>query len=117
MKQDAFIVAYMRRNHPRAPYELRDTPMGWQLRSRHPDTGKLVSIDIRAERVFPGDEHRAAREWAKEPYLPNWELWQVVERPHRFIAGIHVYAQLVFAIEVQPNILETDPGPLDARVP
>ena len=53
----------------------------------------------------------------REPYLPNWGLWQDAAQPHRFFAGIHVYAQLVYAIEVKPNILETDPGPLDARVP
>lgn len=53
----------------------------------------------------------------REPCLRNWDLWQDNDRPHRFFAGIHAYAQLVFAIEVKPNILETDPGPLDARVP
>lgn len=52
-----------------------------------------------------------------EPHLPNWEAWRCPEAyPHKLFAGIHYYAQLVYAIEVQQNLFVTDPGPLDARV-
>jgi hypothetical protein len=53
----------------------------------------------------------------RERHLPNWALWQLTDQPDRVLAGVDAYAQLVYAIEVKPNILETDPGPLDARVP
>jgi hypothetical protein len=32
-------------------------------------------------------------------------------------ADVHAYAQLVYELEAKPCQLETDPGPLDARVP
>jgi hypothetical protein len=33
------------------------------------------------------------------------------------IMGAERYAQMQFALETKDNILESDPGPLDARVP
>ena len=55
-------------------------------------------------------------------YHERWvDNWAVMGFPHSYpgvlFAGCDAYAQLVYAIEVKPNILETDPGPLDARVP
>lgn len=52
----------------------------------------------------------------REPHIPNWQAWRFPEYPHKLFAGVCYYAALVFTIEVKPNILETDPGPLDARV-
>jgi len=51
-----------------------------------------------------------------EPHIPNWEIWRVRDMDLDFLAGIHAYAKTVYMFEVKPNILEIDPGPLDARV-
>lgn len=54
----------------------------------------------------------------REPCVPNWEMWRWDELfPHRLFAGVDYYARLVYELEVAPNILKLDPGPLDARVP
>lgn len=47
------------------------------------------------------------------PHL-EWELWRMADR---IITGRERWFQLVFTCLVQSTILETDPGPLDARVP
>lgn len=49
-----------------------------------------------------------------EPHL-EWQFYQT-RQPDAFIAGRHRFEQLVFQILVAPTIVETDPGPLDARV-
>ena len=55
-----------------------------------------------------------------EPAVPNWECWRWAPNEgllaNTAFAGIHAYPQLVYAIEVKPHVLETDPGPLDAKV-
>lgn len=33
------------------------------------------------------------------------------------IAGEDAYAQILYTIEIKPNISDLDPGPLDAKVP
>ena len=49
-----------------------------------------------------------------EPYL-EWNVYGLGDR--MILAGAERYPQMVWAIQVKPNVLETDPGPLDARVP
>lgn len=46
----------------------------------------------------------------------EWESWRLT-RENILIMGRESYPQLVYAIQVKPNVLECDPGPLDARVP
>lgn len=49
--------------------------------------------------------------------FPDWQVGSFHDlHPGVLFAGIHVYSQLVYALLVRPNQLETDPGPLDARV-
>lgn len=50
-----------------------------------------------------------------EPHL-EWQAWRMVQE-NILIMGRESYPQLVYAIQVKPNVLECDPGPLDARVP
>lgn len=50
-----------------------------------------------------------------EPHL-EWEMWSLRDTPALF-CGREMFYALVYAIQVKPNVLETDPGPLDARVP
>ncbi len=49
-----------------------------------------------------------------EPML-DWQSYKLGN--DILIVGTERYPQLVWAITVKPNVLETDPGPLDARVP
>lgn len=49
-----------------------------------------------------------------EPHMPNWEMWSY---EGSVLLGVHRWAQLLYELEVKPHVLETDPGPLDARVP
>lgn len=57
--------------------------------------------------------HRGLRIY-EERYL-EWEGWGF---PGGIVlAGRERFAQLVWLLEVKPTLLETDPGPLDARVP
>lgn len=51
----------------------------------------------------------------REQWL-NWECYHMVQE-NIIVMGQESYPQLVYAVEVKPNILECDPGPLDARVP
>jgi hypothetical protein len=46
----------------------------------------------------------------------EWESY-AMRQPPLLIMGRESYPQLVYAIQVKPNVLESDPGPLDARVP
>lgn len=48
-----------------------------------------------------------------EPLL-DWQVWRT---PDTIILGRESYHQFIFGFLVEPAILETDPGPLDARVP
>lgn len=45
----------------------------------------------------------------------EWQIW-LVEDPPMLIVGPERWAQLVW-LTVKPGVLETDPGPLDAKVP
>jgi len=49
-----------------------------------------------------------------EPNL-DWQMYGLT-RPALLFAGRDSYPALVYAVEVKPRVLETDPGPLDARV-
>jgi hypothetical protein len=42
-------------------------------------------------------------------------MWQLGH--DTLILGTERYPQFIWAITVKPHVLETDPGPLDARVP
>ena len=53
----------------------------------------------------------------REVYIQDWSVVRYPFMPEAVFAGIHAYAQLEYAISTKPNVLETDPGPLDARVP
>lgn len=71
-----------------------------------------VEISIPLPRLSP-----YVVEVVREPCIPNWEHWYYPELfPRKVFAGINRYAQIVYELEVKPSILETDPGPLDARV-
>lgn len=50
-----------------------------------------------------------------EPML-DWQVWRLASPP-TLVLGRESYPQFVFALTVKPSILDTDPGPLDARVP
>ena len=51
------------------------------------------------------------------PHL-EFELWGMKSDGSTYIlAGREGWHRLVFACQVKPNLLETDPGPLDAGVP
>jgi hypothetical protein len=45
----------------------------------------------------------------------DWQMWQLGH--DTLILGTERYPQFIWAITVKPHVLETDPGPLDARVP
>lgn len=48
----------------------------------------------------------------------EWEVWGMQKDGYPvIITGRERWPQMVFTYQVQPTILETDPGPLDARVP
>jgi hypothetical protein len=51
-------------------------------------------------------------------YLETALDWQAYSLPRDgiLILGKDRYPQLVWSVQVQPKVLETDPGPLDARV-
>lgn len=46
----------------------------------------------------------------------EWEVWGLTQE-RILVLGRESYPQFVYAIVVRPHVLETDPGPLDARVP
>lgn len=52
-------------------------------------------------------------------YQEQWLDWECYHMVHEniIVMGRESYPQLVYAIEVKPNIVECDPGPLDAKVP
>lgn len=53
----------------------------------------------------------------REPCIPDWELWRGGPLPAGVaLLGIRAYDALLFELHAKPNILELDPGPLDARV-
>lgn len=52
-----------------------------------------------------------------EPCIQDWEVWRLPDFPNRLYAGNSVWPALLFTIGCKPNIYETDPGPLDARLP
>ena len=62
----------------------------------------------------------AGLEVVLEPFL-EWESWAMfsggIWRPPVLVVGRERYQQLVFALTVRRTLLETDPGPLDAKVP
>ena len=45
----------------------------------------------------------------------DWQAYKL--EPDVLIFGTERYAQFVWTVEVKPNVIETDPGPLDAKVP
>jgi hypothetical protein len=65
--------------------------------------------------------HLAGRKpvFTLEPHLPNHEIWWFDEHLPRVFVGVGVWRKLQLELAAcgEPNILETDPGPLDARVP
>ena len=69
-------------------------------------------------RKWEGLWHHSGLRVYCERWVSDWSIHHYPTiYPGGAFASIHAYAQLVYAIEVKPNILETDPGPLDARVP
>jgi hypothetical protein len=55
-----------------------------------------------------------------ERNAPPWGFWQMRERLSGsgvLVAGPERYAQILYGLTAQQCLLETDPGPLDARVP
>lgn len=48
-----------------------------------------------------------------DPWL-DWQGWVI--DGHKLVVGPHRYAQLAWQLDAQQQVLETDPGPLDARV-
>lgn len=54
----------------------------------------------------------------RESWVGEWQMCRYpIIYPGVVFAGVHAYARLVYEFEVKPAVLETDPGPLDARVP
>lgn len=43
----------------------------------------------------------------------TWQSWRTDGQT--LVLGVHSYACAMFLLTCKPNILETDPGPLDAR--
>lgn len=57
----------------------------------------------------------------KDKHL-GYQIWCIRPDPPRIrsacvVAGEDAYAQILYAIEIKPNISDLDPGPLDAKVP
>lgn len=60
-----------------------------------------------------------ALELVVDPHL-DWQMWRASSpllRRDMVIVGVERAAQLMWQVETQQRVLESDPGPLDAKVP
>ena len=50
-------------------------------------------------------------------YEERWLAWEAWNFDGVVLVGAELFAQLVWQLQVKPTLLESDSGPLDARVP